>query len=139
MSEFKEVVKEGASSVWRRTKQILLGLLLLGLVGGGIYVWVAGWTYSDGTRAGYLIKVSNKGVAFKTYEGQLNLGGFQTGDQGNGIVGNIWAFSVAKKDIYAQLQNLEGQKVKLYYRQRYKTFFWQGKTDYFVYKVEALE
>lgn len=139
MSEFQQVVKEGAQSVWRRAKRVFLAIVLLAALAGGIYVWVSGWTYSDGTRAGYLIKVSHKGVVFKTFEGQLNLGGFSADAQDGGIVGNIWAFSVADRDIYEKLQELEGEKVKLHYRQRYRSFFWQGKTTYFVHKVEGLE
>ena len=114
---------------------MLLGIaLILGL----LFVWVAGWTFSDGTRAGELIKVSKKGVVFKTYEGQINLGGFQT-DNGSGITGNIWEFSTTNKKVYKQLQEMEGKKVKLHYQQRYKTMPWQGKTEYFVDEVNVIE
>ncbi len=138
MSEFQEVVKEGANTAWKRIKQFFLYLTLALVVGGGLYLWVVSWTYSEGTRAGYLIKVSHKGVVFKTYEGQLNLGGFQT-DAQSGVVGNIWEFSTSKRAIYDQLQELEGTKVKLHYKQRYKSMPWQGKTEYFIYKVEQVE
>lgn len=121
-----------------KVKRFFLILLGVIVVGGGLFVWVSGWTYSEGTRAGYLIKISNKGVVFKTYEGQLNTGGFQTDSQ-SGLVGNIWEFSVTKNDIYDQLQALEGDKIKLFYRQRYKPMPWQGKTEYFVYKVQKIE
>lgn len=137
MSEFQQVVKEGAESIGRKIKRFFLMLLGILLIGGLIFVWVAGWTFSEGTRAGELIKVSRKGVVFKTYEGQLNLGGFQSDNAG--IVGNIWEFSTTKNDVYDRLQELEGKKIKLHYRQRYKPMPWQGKTDYFVHKVEVIE
>lgn len=137
MSEFQQVVKEGAGEVFGWTKRIFLGLLVLALVGGAIYVWVGGWTYSEGTRSGYLIKISKKGTVLKTYEGQLNLGGFQSDPQA-GVMGNIWEFSVAKNDIYEQLQQYQGQQVTLSYRERYITFPWQGDTHYFVYKVDLI-
>lgn len=137
MSEFQQVVKEGAESIGRKIKRFFLMLLGVLLIGGLIFVWVAGWTFSEGTRAGELIKVSRKGVVFKTYEGQLNLGGFQSDNAG--IVGNIWEFSTTKNDVYDRLQELEGKKIKLHYRQRYKPMPWQGKTDYFVHKVEVIE
>lgn len=137
MSEFQQVVKEGAESIGRKIKRFFLMLLGVLLIGGLIFVWVAGWTFSEGTRAGELIKVSRKGVVFKTYEGQLNLGGFQSDNAG--IVGNIWEFSTTKNDVYDRLQELEGKKIKLHYRQRYKPMPWQGKTDYFVHKVEIIE
>ncbi|RME99115.1 MAG: 6-phosphogluconate dehydrogenase [Bacteroidetes bacterium] len=136
MSEFQEVIKEGAQTVGRKIKRLVLMLLGIALLLGIGYVWVCGWTYSDGTRAGELIKVTNKGMVFKTYEGQLNLGGFQSDPAG--ITGNVWDFSTTDKEVYQQLQKLEGRKVKLYYRQRYKAMPWQGKTDYFVYKVEPI-
>lgn len=137
MSEFQEVVKEGTTKVVNKVKRFFLILLGVAILGGALFVWVAGWSYSEGTRAGELIKVSKKGVVFKTYEGQINLGGFQS--DAEGIVGNIWEFSTTQKDVYQQLQNLEGKKVKLHYAQRYKPMPWQGKTDYFVDKVEVLE
>jgi hypothetical protein len=138
MSEFQQVVKEGANTVGRKIKQFFLWLFAIAIVGGLLFVWVCGWTFSDGTRAGELIKVSTKGVVFKTYEGQINLGGFQS-DDGSGIVGNIWNFSTTKKEVYQQLQELEGKKVKLHYEQRYKQMPWQGDTEYFVDEVNVIE
>lgn len=137
MSEFTQVVKDGAKTVGGWIKRFFMVLLLLAVVGGGIYLWVCNWTYSDGTRAGTLIKISRKGVLYKTYEGQLNLGGFQ--QSADGVSGNIWEFSVFKEDIYQQLQQFEGKQVKLHYRQKYKAMPWQGKTDYFIYKAEPVQ
>lgn len=138
MSEFQTVVKEGWGKVWSWTKRFFLIILLLAVAGLGTFVWVSGWTYSEGTRAGDLIKISRKGVVFKTYEGQLNLGGFQT-DANDGLSGNIWSFSVTDNEVYHKLQNFEGKRVKLYYKQRYRAFPWQGKTVYFVQNVTPVE
>lgn len=137
MSEFQEVVKEGATKVVNKVKRFILILLGLAILSGVIFVWVSGWTFSEGTRAGELIKVSRKGVVFKTYEGQINLGGFES--DAEGIVGNIWAFSTTDEKVYKRLQELEGKKIKLHYKQRYKPMVWQGKTEYFVEKVELIE
>lgn len=137
MSEFNQVVEEGVKKVGQTTRRIILGILLLAIIGLGVYLWVCNWTYSEGTRAGTLIKMSYKGVLLKTYEGQLNLGGFQTNGQ-DGVVGNIWEFSVWSDDIYKELQNFEGKRVKLHYRQKFKAMPWQGKTDYFIFKVESI-
>jgi hypothetical protein len=138
MSEFQQVMKSGWVKVWTWIKRFFLVLLLIAVAGFGSFVWVSGWTYSEGTRAGDLIKISRKGVVFKTYEGQLNLGGFQS-DSNDGLSGNIWAFSVTKDDIYEQLQQYEGKRVKLHYKQRYRSFAWQGKTEYFVDGVTPVE
>ncbi len=136
MSEFRQVVKDGFSTVLGWIKKFFITISILAVVSAGVYLWVCNWTYSEGTRAGYLIKISRKGVVFKTYEGQLNLGGFQS-DESSGLAGNIWNFSVYQDDIYEQLQESEGNKVVLHYRQKYKAMPWQGKTDYFVYKITA--
>ncbi len=138
MSEFSQVVKSGLSTIFSGAKRVFLLLLVLGLVGGGVYFWVCNWTYSKGTRAGTLIKISHKGVVFKTYEGQLNLGGFRE-NASEGISGNIWEFSVWDDEVYQKLQNYEGRQVKLYYREKYKAFPWQGDTNYFIYQVEQVE
>lgn len=138
MSEFQQVVKEGAGGVWRKTKRVLLVIFLVALAGFGLYLWGIGWTYSEGARAGYLIKTSRKGTIFKTFEGQLNTGGFSSNPV-DGSMGNVWEFSVADRDIYEKLQNLEGKQVKLHYRQRYKSMPWQGETTYFVYQAEEVK
>ncbi len=138
MSEFKQVVKDGMSTIGKKIRRFFVVILLLGLVAGGVFLLVCNMTYSNGQRAGTLIKISNKGVVWKTYEGQLNLGGVSM-DAQEGLSGNIWEFSVQKNDIYQQLQDLQGQKVKLYYRQKYKGMPWQGKTDYYVYRVDLVK
>ena len=141
MSEFGQVVTEGAEEIKKKAirgaKRITAGLLLLGAIGLAGYLWVISWTFSEGTRAGTLIKISRKGVIFKTYEGQLNLGGFRTDGQA-GLSGNIWEFSVLRRDVYQKLQQYEGKQVKLHYRERYKAMPWQGDTNYFVYEVEEV-
>jgi len=142
MSEFQQVIKKGAQEfaqkTWSGVKKFFLVILILAILGAGGYYWVSSWTFSQGTRAGTLIKISKKGVVFKTYEGQLNLGGFQS-DAASGVVGNIWEFSVLEGDVYKQLQQYEGKQVKLHYKERYNSFPWQGDTNYFIYKVEQVQ
>ncbi len=143
MSEFQEVVKEGAREVgrktWRVTKRVLLMLTVAGVLVLAGFLWFNyGWVYSEGTRSGTLIKVSKKGYVFKTYEGQLNLGGFQS-NPGGGVASNIWEFSVVKDDVYKELQSSEGKQVVLHYKQYRKAFFWQGDTVYFVDDVGQVQ
>lgn len=137
MSEFKQVVSDGAKKVGHSIKKVFFIILALLIVGGGIYLWVCNWTYSEGTRAGHLIKISRKGVVWKTYEGQLNLGGINS-DPNSGLTGNIWDFSVNKKGFPDVLENYQGQQVKLHYREVYKAMPWQGKTNYLVTDVELV-
>lgn len=138
MSEFQQVVQEGKKKIVSGVKRILLILFALAILGSAGYLWACSWTYSEGTRAGTLTKISSKGVVFKTWEGQLNLGGFQQ-SAAEGVVGNIWEFSVRKREVFEKLQNYEGKQVKLYYKERYKAMPWQGDTNYFVVNVEEVK
>ena len=103
-----------------------------------IYYFICGWTYSEGTRSGILTKVSKKGYVFKTYEGEMNVGGFSQGD-GTIMPATIFKFSVPDKKIYDQLESSQGHKVVLHYKQVYKNFFWQGETDYFIHEITPVK
>ena len=111
----------------RKFIMITLGLVVLAAV--AYFAFVYSVTYSEGVRAGELIKVSNKGVVFKTWEGELS----------QGISGaQIFSFSVLDKDaeVIQELQTLQGQYVKVNYVERYRTFPWWGDSRYFVTHVE---
>ncbi len=131
MSEFKQVVEEGAKKVMSKAKRALLILLGVAVIAGLGYLWVCTWTYSDGARSGYLMKVSYKGVVFKTFEGQLNMAQAQYG-----APPLTWEFSAKDRAVYDELLRLEGKQVRLHYREPYKVLPWQGKTGYIVDKVE---
>jgi hypothetical protein len=106
---------------------ITIGILVLSAVGYFTFLYYA--TYSEGVRSGELIKFSNKGMVFKTYEGELS----------QGISGaQIFSFSVLDSDekIITELKALEGHYVKLTYIERYKTFPWWGESKYFVVEVQ---
>jgi hypothetical protein len=107
---------------------ISLALIFTGLL---IYYFVCGITYSEGTRSGILVKISRKGYVFKTYEGELNLGGFNQGE-GTILPSTIFKFSVANRKKYEQLEEMQGHKIIVHYREVIHNFFWQGETDYFV-------
>ena len=84
--------------------------------------------YSEGTRAGELIKFSHKGVLVKTYEGEIS----------QGISGaQIFSFSVLdqEKEVIEKMKEHQGKYVKLTYIQRYSTFFFWGDTKYFITEV----
>jgi len=104
-----------------------------------IYVLICGLSYSTGTRTGVVIKLSEKGYLFKTYEGELNLGGVTQGD-GTLMPTRVWAFSVKgnQDSIYNAITATQGKQVRLHYREVYKTFFWQSETPYLIEKVETV-
>jgi len=119
-------------------KRILITLLCALLI-FIIYVLICGMSYSKGTRTGIVIKVSQKGYVFKTYEGELNLGGMSQGD-GTIMVKNIWKFSIQKNDtaIYNAITRSEGKQIRLHYKEVIRNFFWQSETPYFIEKAEVV-
>lgn len=114
---------------------ILIVIVVVGTIG---YFWVSSWTYSEGTRSGQLIKVTKKGFIFKTHEAQLNMGGLRT-TTNDGLEGNIWDFSIIDEAVVDKLNTLEGKRVKVAYKERYKSMAWIGKTNYIATDVTELE
>jgi hypothetical protein len=106
-------------------RTILGAILLLAIYFLAVYYL----TFSEGFRAGELVKISHKGVIFKTWEGKLS----------QGISEELqFEFSIEEheKKVIEDLKNLQGQKVKLTYKERFGTFPWLGDTKYYVTKVE---
>jgi hypothetical protein len=117
-------------------KLALVLFVLAALAGGAYYLF---GSYSDGYRAGTVIKLSRKGLLFKTYEGQLNLG-LVLGDQSGAAVSNIWEFSVpsSNQEVLAKLDTAmaRGRRAKLHYREMFAQVPWRGDTKFMVYKVD---
>ncbi|WP_310555844.1 6-phosphogluconate dehydrogenase [Flavobacterium sp.] len=105
---------------------ILIATITLGIAGYFAIMYYA--TFSEGFRSGELIKISKKGMIFKTWEGELS----------QGIAGaQIFKFSImdSEEKVIQQMKDLQGEYVKVTYIERYKTFAWWGDTKYFVSEV----
>ncbi|CAA0150106.1 hypothetical protein [Tenacibaculum maritimum] len=110
-------------------KILALIILAIILMAASYYAFIYYVPYSEGVRSGELIKISYKGVAVKTWEGEIS----------QGISGaQIFAFSVEDKEkqVIKDLEKFQGRYVKVTYKERFGTFFWLGDTKYFVTKVE---
>ncbi len=109
-------------------KYLVKFLVFLVIIAGLFYAFNYYVPYSEGFRAGKLIKLSKKGIIFKTWEGELSLGIGQ--DQ-------RWAFSIEDKDkdVREKLIELQGKEVKIKYIERFYTFPWMGDTKYFAKEV----
>lgn len=114
----------------------LIAIVVL-FIGVMLFVYYA--TFSEGVESGVVVKISKKGMMFKTYEGQLNrqtFGGSK--DEGNQL-NEVWTFSVESdsEDVHKALEDvsLSGERVSLQYVQRYARLPWRGDTRYFVQKV----
>ena len=121
----------------KKTLTIILVILLV--VGAGAFSFFYFGTYGEGVRSGQVMKISKRGVVFKTYEGQLNMEGFGAVDTDNQF-SEVWEFSIEKShsEIIEKLEKaaLDGERVNLEYVERYSAFPWRGDTKYFVTKVD---
>lgn len=117
---------------------ITLALILLIAIGAGSY-FVFG-NYSTGYRTGTVMKLSKKGAIFKTWEGELNVGGLQDGD-GDGMSTTVWNFSVREDNVITDIEAAvdHGKRVKLRYREKFYKLDYFGDTKYFVYAVEEVD
>lgn len=102
-----------------------------------VFLFLYYGTYSKGERAGVVVKISEKGYIFKTFEGQLNT-------LIPGAVGStqqtMFYFSVDRdrQDVIQALREaaLTGERVGLEYEEKYVQFFWRGDTKYFITGVK---
>lgn len=131
-------------SHWKRRMWTIIVLLLLaGIAYAAFILW---FPYSKGERTGIVRKISEKGIAFKTWEGELvSPGGSITmNDQSQAnnatLNGQVWAFSVEKDNdaVIKAIQQAEakGNRVTLHYKQYLKQVDWRGESTYFITGVE---
>ncbi|MBL7815183.1 MAG: hypothetical protein JNL70_09235 [Saprospiraceae bacterium] len=140
IQEYQEGLKSKVASWHLGRKLIWAGVivLLFFIAYAAFYIY---YPYSEGTRTGYIRKLSHKGMVFKTWEGELQMPGITSAADGNQMVtgGNIWLFSVKRgeDEVVKGLQEAEAtnQRVTLHYVQYLKQFQWRGETVYFIDKV----
>jgi hypothetical protein len=131
MSEF--VTK--AKKIMKRTLVlvIVIGLLVVSFFYFGVY--------SRGERVGTLMKLSEKGIVFKTLEGQLNIEAFGAVRSQN-FVSQTFEFSVENKrqDVIKDLKEAmsQGRRVNIKYIERYWNIPWRGDTKHFVREIDIL-
>jgi hypothetical protein len=118
---------------------IKITLITLLIFGVSILSFMYWGIYDEGVRAGTMLRISKKGMIFKTYEGQLNLQTFGALKGANPIM-EAFDFSVESGDLQV-IKDLEeaalsGERVNLHYIKRYTAFPWRGETKYFIVNVE---
>jgi hypothetical protein len=96
----------------RKIKLILAAIVATPVVVVVLYTWAAlNFAYSEGYRSGVLQKFSRKGWICKTYEGELAQ--FVV----PGLAPQIWEFSVRDRGVAHQIDEVQGKKVTLHYRE----------------------
>lgn len=95
--------------------------------------------YSTGSRSGIVDKFSERGLIFKSYEGELKMNGYDR-DENGAMVPKVFAFSVDNKQVADQINKAldSGEKVVLHYNQ-----YFIGpvtlQTKYHVNKITYME
>jgi hypothetical protein len=123
----------------KTAKQIAIKLMLALLIALVAFVLFAYYgSYSTGIRAGKVIKVSKRGIIFKTLEGQLDLESFGAIKSSVNQFSQTFEFSVINDAVAKELEQvaLTGERVNLHYVERYVALPWRGETRYFITKVE---
>lgn len=88
--------------------------------------------YSEGVREGYVTKLSKKGVLWKTWEGQLQVG---TGELA--AIQEPYHFSVVGGEMADQVRSMLGKKVTIHYREWLVMPWSRGSSGNEVVKIEA--
>ncbi|UMB53024.1 6-phosphogluconate dehydrogenase [Lutibacter sp. A64] len=108
----------------------ILGIIVLGITLYVLSIYYV--TYSEGYRAGELVKFTHKGLLFKTWEGEISQGVSEA---------QTFHFSVEdnEKEVIQKLQDLQGKDIKLTYKERFGTFPWLGDSKYFITDVKQTD
>ena len=112
----------------------LLALIFLPILGFVAWTWGAlQISYSSGERVGYVQKISRKGWACKTWEGELAMVNIP------GTTPQIFAFSVRNDGVAKQITDGAGKRVALTYEQhRGVPTDCFGETEYYITGVRVL-
>src|SRR5689334_21949065 len=101
-----------------------------------LFIWIEitlHYTYSNGTRAGYVQKFSQKGWLCKTWEGELAQVNIP------GALQEKWEFTVRDDSVAKLVEDAAGKQVQLFYSQHKgvpTSCF--GDTQYFVTGIRVL-
>jgi len=134
--ESESFIRKTARTTMKVVKRILIIALLLGIATLAFLYYAA---YERGVMAGKVLRITEKGMVFKTYEGKLNLESFGA-LKGASPIAETFDFSVEsdETEIIKQLEevSLSGERVNLHFVKRYARFPWRGDTKYFIESVE---
>ena len=138
MSPFFAITKSEAwTKTVRKTKKFFRWVITLFIIILGIFIYLKYfYTYSEGYRAGLLQKFSNKGIAFKTYEGELILSSVAS-TRDIAIASEKFLFTMINTDLVRQFDTLQGQNVIVHYIQKGGAVPWRGDSKYLVDSVKV--
>ena len=117
-------------------KKILFGIVIISLA---VFLFFYFGKFSEGYRSGKVMKVSKRGVVFKTWEGQMDLQTFGAVKDRQNMVTETFKFSIIDDEgLIKKLEDasLIGDRVNLHYYERYFNVPWRGDTKVFVFDIE---
>jgi hypothetical protein len=116
----------------KKTKRFLNWVLAFLFIFLAIFVYIKYfYTYSEGYRAGLLQKFSNKGIIFKTYEGELILSSVAS-TSNVALASEKFQFTVLKKNVNIMYDTLQGKNVIVHYIEKKGPLPWRGDSRYLV-------
>ncbi len=134
--ESESFVQKTTRTTLKFVKRLLIIALILGIATLCFLYW---GVYEEGVMAGKVLRVTEKGMLFKTHEGKISLDSFGA-LKGVSPIYETFDFSIEgdQTEVLQKLQevSLSGERVNLYFVKRYMAFPWRGDTKYFVEKVE---
>lgn len=113
---------------------LIIGFVLIVVFGYFKY----GFVYSKGYRAGLLQKFSEKGMLFKTYEGEMILSSVQS-NSNVAIASEKFLFSVADDAVAKQMEQIQGKQVVVHYKEKNGALPWIGESVYIVDSVRIAD
>jgi hypothetical protein len=123
-------------SFFRRNRWKIILVGFVAVLAGVAALWTLitlTFSYSDGDRVGYVQKFSHKGWVCRTWEGELAMTPVP------GSAPEIFKFTVRDQAIVKRIQEAEGKKVALHYKEKKgvpTSCF--GDTHYFIADVRPL-
>jgi len=117
-------------------KKILIAVVVIAI---GVFAFFYFGKFSEGYRSGKVMKVSKRGVIFKTWEGQMDLQTFGAVRDNKNMVTETFKFSIEDNpQLIKELEDaaLAGERVNLHYYERYIKVPWRGDTKVFVNGIE---
>ena len=132
METFGERVKKTTKKVIKIIIAAVVGISLI------VLAFLYWGTYEDGVMAGKILRISQKGYVFKTYEGKLIQSGIRSLSP-NTIQSYDFEFSVVNEKVAKTLMENFGKVFDLYYKEYNGALPWRGFKKYIVDSIVAMK
>lgn len=115
--------------------KIVLTILVSLLAALAAFTWLTlHWSYSEGDRAGYVQKLSQRGWLCKTWEGEMAMVTMP------GTMAEKFYFTVPDESIAAAINGSLGKRMVLHYQQhKWVPNSCFGDTEYFITRARVAE